>query len=124
MPTTKTISDVWKWVAVGAVTWIMGAGTTTILGKAALANHIIATEEAQVEREEEEKEAQAKKAEVEKDLHMMQADVHNRLVDMIEDNEKLLNELRVGQAEVAAKLELILNQELDRHHRNDNVDNN
>lgn len=96
---TKTISDVWKWIALTAFAWILGAGSATLYGKTALANHVTSVQKEAVE-----------KKEVEDKLHQYQADVHSRLVDMIEANEKVLSELRLSQARVEAKLEILLDR--------------
>lgn len=119
MPETserKSIREIWRTIALALLVFVAGAGSSTLYGTAALSAHV-ANENAALEEREEKRDEAVKKREKSLDkLHQYQAEVHSRLVDLIEVNEDVLHEIRVSQAKVEAKLELLLEQELDLHH--------
>lgn len=106
------MNDVWKWVAAILVAFIVGSGGTALFGKTAIAEQEVALikykKEVVAVRA-------AHDAEMDK-LHVYQAEVHSRLTDKLEDLKELMHAIQLSQADLEAKMDILLKREFAAHH--------
>ena len=99
------MNDVWKWVAGILIALGLGAGGSTLYGRTALAEQ--AAELAEYKKDH--------AAEMDK-IHLHQAEIHSRLTDKLEDLKELMHSIQLSQADLEAKMDILLQREFAAHH--------